>query len=107
PVGVQEQGRDREWAFDVVVTAFARAGLVFVAAESLFGADAVGQVGQQCIPAVRGCLGVEGGLVEVPLQRGLSGVAGAGRGTQIVFDVSFLGDAVHAGGDLIDGVVVA
>ena len=59
------------------------------------------------IVTIYGCLGVEGSLVEVPLQRELSIVVSSGRGAQVVGDASFLGDAVHAGGDLLDGVVVA
>ena len=74
-VGVQEHRRDRERALERAVAPFGDL-LALVAGEYLGGADGVGQVRQQGVPAVGGGLGVEGGLVEMPGQDWFPGSLG-------------------------------
>src|SRR5208282_5117673 len=83
-VGLQEQGRDRQGAFELAVAAFNDV-LALVAAEDLLRAGLAGlQVGQQRVPAVRGGFGVNRVLVEVPGQGGFAGRADGDGGAQVL-----------------------
>ena len=90
-----------------MVSPFAGAGLVLVAGQGLRGGDGRGQVGQQCVPAVGGGLGVDGVLVEVPVQGRPSVGVGADGRAQVVTDAPLAGDGVDPGGDRLGGRVVA
>ncbi|MFJ6461449.1 hypothetical protein ACIQM0_10395 [Streptomyces sp. NPDC091387] len=63
--------------------------------------------GQQRIPAVDGCRGLEYVLVEVPGQGGPAGFAGGDLGVQAAGDPAGLGDHADACADLPGGVVGA
>jgi hypothetical protein len=98
-VGLEEQGGDREGAFELAVAAFDDV-LALVAAEDLLLADRAGrQVGQQGIPAVGRGLGVDRGLVEVPGQYRLADGASGDRGAQVHPDAALGGDRLDPGSD--------
>src|SRR6266508_1029632 len=107
-VGLQEHGRDRQWAFEAGVAALDNL-LTLVAPQDLGGVSLGGiQVGQQGVPAVGSGLGVQGLLVEVPRQGGLAGGGvGADLGTQDADQLAAGGDGAHAGGDRVGVGVVA
>jgi hypothetical protein len=107
PVGVEEHRRDGERSFEVVVAAFAGAGLVLVPGQHLRGGEGRGQVGQQCVPAVGSGFGIDGVGVEVPVQRRPPVLVGADGGVQVVADAAVAGDGVDPGGDPFRGRVVA
>ena len=98
-VGLQEQGGDRERAFELAVAALDDV-LALVPAENLRRSGLVRvQVGEQGVPAVSGGFGVDRSLIEMPGQRGSAGGVPGDHGTQIRLDAPSGGDRGNAGGD--------
>ena len=105
--GLQEQGGNRERAFELAVAALDDV-LALVAAENLRCTGLAWlQVRQQGVPAVGGGLSVERGLVKMPGQGWFAGGAAADRGAQVRLDAALGGDRGDPGGDRVGGGVEA
>src|SRR5207244_8786579 len=98
PVVLEVHGGDGQRSFEVPVAPLDRF-LALVAAQD-FGGVGLGrvEVGQQGVPAVGGCLGVDGGLIEGPHQGRLALVVARDVGSEVGFVSEVSGDLGDSGG---------